>query len=161
IVVNAGTYDESIGMNAGRSIVIGGLDAAQAVSITALSTPAVSEVALLGTSTLALGQGSLEGSLRGSGSVVKKLQGVVTLAGETSLTGPVVLDGGTLALQGAANLGTGAVAVNRLSVLQTNSNVVLANDITGTMDLIKSGPGSVKFDGTISGYTGLLTAASG
>ncbi|MCR2566843.1 fibronectin-binding autotransporter adhesin ShdA [Salmonella enterica] len=121
----------------------------------------------LGTGTIAnsgvlkVGEGELENTLSGTGSLVKTGTGELTLSGDNSYSGGTTITGGTLTADNADSLGTGAVANN--GVLQVGEGE-LKNTLSGTGSLVKIGTGELTLSGdnTYSGGTtisgGTLTA---
>ncbi|KAA7263988.1 fibronectin-binding autotransporter adhesin ShdA [Salmonella enterica subsp. enterica serovar Mbandaka] len=123
----------------------------------------------LGTGTIAnsgvlqVGEGELENTLSGSGSLVKTGTGELTLNGDNDYSGGTTIDDGVLIADNADSLGTGAVANN--GVLQVGEGE-LKNTLSGTGSLVKIGTGELTLSGdnTYSGGTtiddGVLIAAN-
>ncbi len=123
----------------------------------------------LGTGTIAnsgvlqVGEGELENTLSGSGSLVKTGTGELTLSGDNTYSGGTTIDDGVLIADNADSLGTGAVANN--GVLQVGEGE-LKNTLSGTGSLVKIGTGELTLSGdnTYSGGTtiddGVLIAAN-
>ncbi|MDI4915084.1 fibronectin-binding autotransporter adhesin ShdA [Salmonella enterica subsp. enterica serovar Lubbock] len=123
----------------------------------------------LGTGTIAnsgvlqVGEGELENTLSGSGSLVKTGTGELTLSGDNTYSGGTTITGGTLTADHADSLGTGAIANN--GVLQVGEGE-LKNTLSGTGSLVKIGTGELTLSGdnTYSGGTtiddGVLIAAN-
>ncbi len=121
----------------------------------------------LGTGTIAnsgvlqVGEGELENTLSGSGSLVKTGTGELTLSGDNTYSGGTTISGGTLTADHADSLGTGAIANS--GVLQVGEGE-LENTLSGTGSLVKTGTGELTLSGdnTYSGGTtitgGTLTA---
>ncbi|EDX8569155.1 autotransporter outer membrane beta-barrel domain-containing protein, partial [Salmonella enterica subsp. enterica serovar 4,[5],12:b:-] len=110
-----------------------------------------------------VGEGELENTLSGSGSLVKTGTGELTLSGDNSYSGGTTIDDGVLIADHADSLGTGAVANN--GVLQVGEGE-LKNTLSGTGSLVKIGTGELTLSGdnTYSGGTtiddGVLIAAN-
>ncbi|ECE6151429.1 fibronectin-binding autotransporter adhesin ShdA [Salmonella enterica subsp. enterica] len=123
----------------------------------------------LGTGTIAnsgvlqVGEGELENTLSGSGSLVKTGTGELTLSGDNTYSGGTTIDDGVLIADHADSLGTGAVANN--GVLQVGEGE-LKNTLSGTGSLVKIGTGELTLSGDntySSGTTiddGVLIAAN-
>ncbi|EEP9765086.1 fibronectin-binding autotransporter adhesin ShdA [Salmonella enterica subsp. enterica] len=110
---------------------------------------------------LKVGEGDLENTLSGTGSLVKTGTGELTLSGDNTYSGGTTITGGTLTADHADSLGTGAVANS--GVLQVGEGE-LENTLSGTGSLVKTGTGELTLSGdnTYSGGTtitgGTLTA---
>ncbi|WP_213617660.1 fibronectin-binding autotransporter adhesin ShdA [Salmonella enterica] len=110
---------------------------------------------------LKVGEGELENTLSGSGSLVKTGTGELTLSGNNTYSGGTTITGGTLTADHADSLGTGTIANN--GVLQVGEGE-LENTLSGTGSLVKTGTGELTLSGdnTYSGGTtitgGTLTA---
>ncbi len=123
----------------------------------------------LGTGTIAnsgvlqVGEGELENTLSGSGSLVKNGTGELTLSGDNTYSGGTTITGGTLTADHADSLGSGDIANN--GVLQVGEGE-LKNTLSGTGSLVKIGTGELTLSGdnTYSGGTtiddGVLIAAN-
>ncbi|NYL94070.1 fibronectin-binding autotransporter adhesin ShdA, partial [Salmonella enterica subsp. enterica serovar Typhimurium] len=106
---------------------------------------------------LQVGEGELENTLSGSGSLVKTGTGELTLSGDNSYSGGTTIIGGTLTADHADSLGTGAVA-NR-GVLQVGEGE-LENTLSGSGSLVKTGTGELTLSGDNS-YSGGTTIIGG
>ncbi|EBI7816807.1 fibronectin-binding autotransporter adhesin ShdA [Salmonella enterica] len=110
---------------------------------------------------LQVGEGELENTLSGSGSLVKTGTGELTLSGDNSYSGDTTITGGTLTADHADSLGTGVIANS--GVLQVGEGE-LENTLSGSGLLVKTGTGELTLSGdnTYSGGTtitgGTLTA---
>ncbi len=106
---------------------------------------------------LKVGEGELEKSLSGSGSLVKTGTGDLTLSGENTYSGGTTIIGGTLTADHADSLGTGAVANS--GVLQVGEGE-LENTLSGSGSLVKTGTGELTLGGDNS-YSGATTITDG
>ncbi|EBI3714895.1 fibronectin-binding autotransporter adhesin ShdA [Salmonella enterica] len=106
---------------------------------------------------LQVGEGELENTLSGSGSLVKTGTGELTLSGNNTYSGGTTITGGTLTADHADSLGTGAVANN--GVLQVGEGE-LENTLSGTGSLVKTGTGELTLSGDNS-YSGGTTIIGG
>ncbi|EAS2183726.1 TPA: fibronectin-binding autotransporter adhesin ShdA [Salmonella enterica subsp. enterica] len=106
---------------------------------------------------LQVGEGELENTLSGSGSLVKTGTGELTLSGDNSYSGGTTITGGTLTADHADSLGTGAVANS--GVLQVGEGE-LENTLSGSGSLVKTGTGELTLGGDNS-YSGDTTIADG
>ncbi|OMM68867.1 fibronectin-binding autotransporter adhesin ShdA [Salmonella enterica] len=106
---------------------------------------------------LQVGEGELENTLSGSGSLVKTGTGELTISGDNSYSGGTTITGGTLTADHADSLGTGAVANS--GVLQVGEGE-LENTLSGSGSLVKTGTGELTLSGDNS-YSGDTTIADG
>ncbi|WP_079916018.1 fibronectin-binding autotransporter adhesin ShdA [Salmonella enterica] len=117
--------------------------------------------AIANSGVLQVGEGELENTLSGAGSLVKTGTGELTLSGDNSYSGTTTITGGTLTADNADSLGTGTIANN--GVLQVGEGE-LENTLSGSGSLVKTGTGELTLSGdnTYSGGTtitgGTLTA---
>ncbi len=106
---------------------------------------------------LKVGEGDLENTLSGSGSLVKTGTGELTLNGDNDYSGGTTIDDGVLIADNADSLGTGAVANN--GVLQVGEGE-LKNTLSGTGSLVKIGTGELTLNGD-NDYSGGTTITGG
>ncbi len=106
---------------------------------------------------LKVGEGELENTLSGSGSLVKTGTGELTLSGGNDYSGGTTIIGGTLTADHADSLGTGAVANS--GVLQVGEGE-LENTLSGSGSLVKTGTGELTLGGDNS-YSGATTITDG
>ncbi|EAM9323860.1 fibronectin-binding autotransporter adhesin ShdA [Salmonella enterica] len=106
---------------------------------------------------LQVGEGELENTLSGSGSLVKTGKGELTLSGDNTYSGGTTISGGTLTADHADSLGTGAVANS--GVLQVGEGE-LENTLSGSGSLVKTGTGELTLSGDNS-YSGGTTITGG
>ncbi|WP_080177466.1 fibronectin-binding autotransporter adhesin ShdA [Salmonella enterica] len=101
---------------------------------------------------LQVGEGELENTLSGTGSLVKTGTGELTLSGDNTYSGGTTITGGTLTADHADSLGTGVIANS--GVLQVGEGE-LENTLSGTGSLVKTGTGELTLSGdnTYSGGT--------
>ncbi|EAY0940805.1 fibronectin-binding autotransporter adhesin ShdA [Salmonella enterica] len=119
--------------------------------------------AIVNSGVLQVGEGELENTLSGSGSLVKTGTGELTLGGDNTYSGGTTITGGTLTADHADSLGTGVIANS--GVLQVGEGE-LENTLSGSGALVKTGTGELTLSGdnTYSGGTtiddGVLIAAN-
>ncbi|ECI2452495.1 fibronectin-binding autotransporter adhesin ShdA, partial [Salmonella enterica subsp. enterica] len=106
---------------------------------------------------LQVGEGELENTLSGSGSLMKTGTGELTLSGDNDYSGGTTISGGTLTADHADSLGTGAVANS--GVLQVGEGE-LENTLSGTGSLVKTGTGELTLNGD-NDYSGGTTITGG
>ncbi|EMD9038605.1 fibronectin-binding autotransporter adhesin ShdA [Salmonella enterica] len=106
---------------------------------------------------LQVGEGELENTLSGTGSLVKTGTGELTLSGDNSYSGGTTITGGMLTADHADSLGTGAVANS--GVLQVGEGE-LENTLSGTGSLVKTGTGELTLSGN-NNYSGGTTISGG
>ncbi|EAW1944677.1 fibronectin-binding autotransporter adhesin ShdA [Salmonella enterica subsp. enterica] len=117
----------------------------------------------LGTGTIAnsgvlqVGEGELENTLSGSGSLVKTGTGELTLSGDNSYSGGTTISGGTLTADHADSLGSGDI--DNSGVLQVGEGE-LKNTLFGSGSLVKTGTGELTLSGDNS-YSGTTTITGG
>ncbi|ENK8004871.1 autotransporter outer membrane beta-barrel domain-containing protein [Salmonella enterica] len=118
---------------------------------------------LLGTGAIAnsgvlqVGEGELENTLSGSGSLVKTGSGELTLSGDNDYSGGTIISDGTLIADNADSLGTGAVANS--GVLQVGEGE-LENTLSGSGSLVKTGSGELTLSGD-NDYSGCTIISDG
>ncbi|EHA8581512.1 hypothetical protein JKC88_004545, partial [Salmonella enterica] len=112
---------------------------------------------------LKVGEGELENTLFGSGSLVKTGTGELTLSGDNTYSGGTTITGGTLTADHADSLGSGDI--DNSGVLKVGEGE-LKNTLSGSGSLVKTGTGELTLNGDndYSGGTtiddGVLIAAS-
>ncbi|EGU3668044.1 fibronectin-binding autotransporter adhesin ShdA [Salmonella enterica] len=106
---------------------------------------------------LKVGEGELENTLSGTGSLVKTGTGELTLSGDNDYSGGTTIDDGVLIADNADSLGTGAVANN--GELQVGEGE-LENTLSGSGSLVKTGTGELTLNGDNS-YSGGTTITGG
>ncbi len=114
IIVNSGSYGETVNLVGARKLEITGPDASQAVTIEDLTTAAGTTVMLEGASTLSFGDvdnRTLAGAIVGTGSLSKAGAGTATLSAVNTYTGTTTINSGTLLVNGSLAAGS-AVTVN-------------------------------------------------
>ncbi|MFP5585777.1 fibronectin-binding autotransporter adhesin ShdA [Salmonella sp. 741265085_HSA] len=107
---------------------------------------------------LQVGEGELENTLSGSGSLVKTGTGELTLSGDNTYSGGTTIFGGTLTVDHADSLGTGAI--DNSGVLQVGEGE-LENTLSGSGSLVKTGTGELTLSGDNNTYSGDTTIADG
>ncbi|EAO3022629.1 autotransporter outer membrane beta-barrel domain-containing protein [Salmonella enterica] len=106
---------------------------------------------------LQVGEGELENTLSGSGSLVKTGTGELTLSGDNSYSGGTTISGGTLTADHADSLGSGDI--DNSGVLQVGEGE-LKNTLFGSGSLVKTGTGELTLSGDNS-YSGTTTITDG
>ncbi|EBQ6139781.1 fibronectin-binding autotransporter adhesin ShdA [Salmonella enterica subsp. enterica serovar Corvallis] len=106
---------------------------------------------------LKVGEGDLENTLSGSGSLVKTGTGELTLSGDNSYSGGTTITGGTLTADHADSLGSGDI--DNSGVLKVGEGE-LKNTLSGSGSLVKTGTGELTLGGDNS-YSGDTTIADG
>ncbi|EHL5831859.1 fibronectin-binding autotransporter adhesin ShdA [Salmonella enterica] len=106
---------------------------------------------------LQVGEGELENTLSGAGSLVKTGTGELTLSGDNSYSGGTTISDGTLIADHADSLGTGAIANS--GVLKVGEGE-LKNTLFGSGSLVKTGTGELTLSGDNT-YSGGTTIAGG
>ncbi|RJH72871.1 fibronectin-binding autotransporter adhesin ShdA [Salmonella enterica subsp. enterica serovar Lubbock] len=113
--------------------------------------------AIANSGVLQVGEGELENTLSGAGSLVKTGTGELTLSGDNSYSGTTTITGGTLTADHADSLGTGTIANS--GVLQVGEGE-LKNTLSGTGSLVKIGTGELTLNGD-NDYSGGTTIDDG
>ncbi|EDL1790574.1 autotransporter outer membrane beta-barrel domain-containing protein [Salmonella enterica subsp. enterica serovar Typhimurium] len=152
-ITSAGTGELTLsGDNSysGGTTIIGG-------TLTADHADSLGTGAVANSGVLQVGEGELENTLSGSGSLVKTGTGELTLSGDNSYSGGTTIIGGTLTADHADSLGTGAVANS--GVLQVGEGE-LENTLSGSGSLVKTGTGELTLGGDNS-YSGATTITDG
>ncbi|EBD3222328.1 fibronectin-binding autotransporter adhesin ShdA [Salmonella enterica] len=106
---------------------------------------------------LQVGEGELENTLSGSGSLVKTGTGELTLSGDNTYFGGTTITGGTLTADHADSLGSGDI--DNSGVLKVGEGD-LENTLSGSGSLVKTGTGELTLSGDNS-YSGDTTIADG
>ncbi|EHC0795459.1 fibronectin-binding autotransporter adhesin ShdA [Salmonella enterica] len=106
---------------------------------------------------LQVGEGELENTLSGSGSLVKTGTGELTLSGDNTYSGGTTITGGTLTADHADSLGSGDI--DNSGVLKVGEGD-LENTLSGSGSLVKTGTGELTLSGDNS-YSGATTITDG
>ncbi|EHI5708799.1 fibronectin-binding autotransporter adhesin ShdA [Salmonella enterica] len=106
---------------------------------------------------LKVGEGDLENTLSGSGSLVKTGTGELTLSGGNDYSGGTTIIGGTLMADHADSLGSGDI--DNSGVLQVGEGE-LKNTLFGSGSLVKTGTGELTLNGD-NDYSGGTTIDDG
>ncbi|EAR1978546.1 fibronectin-binding autotransporter adhesin ShdA [Salmonella enterica subsp. enterica serovar Kedougou] len=107
---------------------------------------------------LQVGEGELENTLSGSGSLVKTGTGELTLSGDNTYSGGTTISGGTLTVDHADSLGSGDI--DNSGVLKVGEGE-LKNTLSGSGSLVKTGTGELTLSGDNNTYSGDTTIADG
>ncbi|ECW0240477.1 fibronectin-binding autotransporter adhesin ShdA [Salmonella enterica subsp. enterica] len=134
----------------GGTTIIGG-------TLTADHADSLGTGAVANSGVLQVGEGELENTLSGSGSLVKTGTGELTLSGDNTYSGGTTITSGTLMADHADSLGTGAIANS--GVLQVGEGE-LENMLSGSGSLVKTGTGELTLSGD-NGYSGATTITDG
>ena len=150
VVVNAGTYHESVQIVAPLTVTAQG----DAVTWDSLSCSTPAAILQLNGTTLTVGgddaDATFGGTIAGVGSLVKTGAGTLTLAGDTTYTGSTVIDGGTLLVNGLTASGN-AVSVNSSGTLGGTGLIT---------DSVSVAHGATLSPGSPASSIGQLTAAA-
>ncbi len=106
---------------------------------------------------LKVGEGDLENTLSGSGSLVKTGTGELTLSGDNTYSGGTTITGGTLTADHADSLGSGDI--DNSGVLKVGEGE-LKNTLSGSGSLVKTGTGELTLSGDNT-YSGGTTISDG
>ncbi|WP_118998824.1 fibronectin-binding autotransporter adhesin ShdA [Salmonella enterica] len=106
---------------------------------------------------LKVGEGELENTLSGTGSLVKTGTGELTLNGDNDYSGGTTIDDGVLIADNADSLGSGDI--DNSGVLQVGEGE-LKNTLSGTGSLVKTGTGELTLNGD-NDYSGGTTIDDG
>ncbi len=107
---------------------------------------------------LKVGEGELENTLSGTGSLVKTGTGELTLNGDNDYSGGTTIDDGVLIADNADSLGSGDI--DNSGVLQVGEGE-LKNTLSGSGSLVKTGTGELTLSGDNNTYSGDTTIADG
>ncbi|EDW8156578.1 fibronectin-binding autotransporter adhesin ShdA [Salmonella enterica] len=114
--------------------------------------------AIANSGVLQVGEGELENTLSGSGSLVKTGTGELTLSGDNSYSGGTTISDGTLIADHADSLGSGDI--DNSGVLKVGEGE-LKNTLSGSGSLVKTGTGELTLSGDNNTYSGDTTIADG
>ncbi|MBV7417462.1 autotransporter domain-containing protein [Comamonas sp. CMM03] len=103
---------------------------------------------------------TLTQTISGNGSFTKTGAGTLTLAGANTATGETIISAGGL-VASVANLASGAITNNAVLELKQASDATLAQKISGSGSLTKTGAGVLTLTGNSSNYTGSTLVANG
>ncbi len=126
--------------------------------------------AALGTGTVNIGGGTylqvnqpsgdttIAATLTGSGDLYKASTNRLTLTGTNTLSGNIIVDGGTLQVEGSQNLGTATVDLftgSSVLDLSTSGFATLSNTVQGAGLVVKTGSGTVQITNALQNAGGL------
>lgn len=103
---------------------------------------------------------ALEGAVSGPGSLVKDGAGTLRLSAANSYAGGTRIAAGAL-IGGTASFGSGPIANDGALVIDQATNSTLANDLSGSGSLTKTGAATVFYTGNGAAYTGSWKVAQG
>ncbi|MFA5123821.1 autotransporter domain-containing protein, partial [Zavarzinia sp.] len=96
--------------------------------------------------------GTFAGLVGGTGTVIVRGAGTLTLSGSFGQSGGTLIDGGALRIGAGASL-AGDVTDNGTLIFERSDDIAFGRAISGTGEVIKLGSGLLEFTGT-SSYTG-------
>ena len=106
---------------------------------------------------------TLSGTLSGAGNFAFTGPGTLTLSGANTYTGGTTVSAGTLQVGNggtSGSLGSGAVTNNAAMIFNRSDDTTVANVISGTGSVVKSGAGNMTLS-AISTYSGTTRVAGG
>lgn len=103
---------------------------------------------------------ALDSAVSGPGSLVKDGAGTLRLGAANSYAGGTRIAAGTL-IGGTASFGGGAIVNDGVLIIDQATNSTLANDLSGTGSLTKTGAATVFYTGNGAAYTGSWKVAQG
>lgn len=105
---------------------------------------------------------AFEGDISGSGSLVQKGPGVLTLTGSATHTGGTSIEAGTLRIGDGRTTGSisGDIVNDSALVFDRSDNITYADDISGTGGVTQQGTGTLTLTGTNT-YLGGTTISKG
>ncbi|VVD59506.1 glycine-rich autotransporter protein [Pandoraea horticolens] len=169
IVIGGGTLAIGAGgsLSSQNAVTLG--DNTTALDISAAGNQTIGSLSggaaqvFLGSNTLTFGDNTGEtfnGSIHGTGALVKQGSGVGTLAGASDFTGGVNVTAGGLQLGNANAIGTGVLTMSNGTTLDTTQTLTLGNNITlnGTSDFL--GSRDLTLTGGVSGNGALQKAGA-
>jgi autotransporter-associated beta strand protein len=109
IIVNGGTYGESVTLDAQQTLRVTGPDVQQTVIINSLAASAGQSIIIQGESNLTIGDAtdmSIGGAISGGGSLTKQGTGTLNLNGANSYSGLTTISAGTIRLGHNSALGS-------------------------------------------------------
>ena len=148
VTVNAGSFD------------LGGFS--DTVGAVTLAGGSIANGTLTGSS-YDVRSGNVSAQLAGSGVLTKTGAGTVTLSGANTYTGGTTVSAGTLQVGNggtSGSLGSGAVTNNAAMIFNRSDDTTVANVISGTGSVVKSGAGNMTLS-AISTYSGTTRVAGG
>ena len=164
-----GSTDKTLGNNVGNVAISNGaslqtnaninISKDRTLTITGTSTGAIVNTAGYNS--------AINGQITGTGKLVKKGGGSLTLGSQTAntYTGGTQIDGGTLIINKNADLGTGVTLEIKDGALQVNqNNIIIEKNITSTSVSgggINTAGHGVKLNGTVSGIGSLIKSGGG
>ncbi|ALM85474.1 hypothetical protein ASB57_23125 [Bordetella sp. N] len=105
---------------------------------------------------------ALNGSVNGSGRLIKTGAGTLTLGGANNYSGGTTLSGGTVNLASPTSFGTGAITVNAATTLNSLGGLGIGNAVTlTTAPLTVTGPNALALNGAVGGTGSLVKNGTG
>jgi autotransporter-associated beta strand protein len=157
IIVNGGSYSETVTLNTSQTLKISGADVNQTVILSDLSTSAAVTVTIDGASTLTFGDEdnrTLAGLISGSGNLVKQGSGMATLANSNTYSGLTTVNAGTLRVTVNAALGSPASG----TTVASGATLDLRNVTYSTAESLTLGGGALSNSGvSTTTFAGAVT----
>ncbi|MDR0354032.1 MAG: autotransporter outer membrane beta-barrel domain-containing protein [Opitutaceae bacterium] len=101
------------------------------------------------------------GLISGDGALIQQGGGTLTLTADSARTGATIISNGKLLVANVAALGTGAIENDATLEIAAASDAGLANALSGTGALVKTGAGALTLGGANDGFSGVAQIEAG